>query len=182
MPAQTLLVDSPASLITLRTRAEGLLARMAHDLELAAPVLRGRATREGDTWTADLRLTVAALRVVGVLHGAALDRAALSASDRAQIEEKMRQDIFFGGVHEVSATARGTSLTSGEATISLGPRSQQVPLTLKLEPSSEGKLKASGQLTLSLEKLGVKPIKGPLGAFRVKDAVEVLFSIPLSED
>jgi hypothetical protein len=181
MSAQTLLVDSAASLISLRTRAEGLLARMAHDLEIAAPLLRARATRDGEAWTADLSVAVASLRVVGVLHGADLDRAALSASDRAQIEQKMRQDVFFGGVHEISAAARGATLTSGEATITLGARSQHVPLRLTLAPRSEGKLAATGQLTLSLEKLGVKPIKGPLGAFRVKDVVEIRFSIPLSE-
>ncbi len=181
MSAQTLLVDSAASIISLRTRAEGLLARMAHDLEIAAPLLRGGATRDGDAWTADLSVAVTSLRVVGVLHGADLDRAALSSSDRAQIEQKMRQDVFFGGVREISAVARGTTPTTGEATITLGPRSQHVPLTLSLKSPSEGKLQATGQLTISLEKLGVKPIKGPLGAFRVKDAVEVFFSIPLSE-
>lgn len=181
MSAQPLLVDSSASLISVRTRAEGLLARMAHDLELAAPLFRGRATRDGDAWTADLSVAVASLRVVGVLRGNHLDGAALSAGDRAQIEQKMRQDVFFGGAREVTAVARGTQRAGGEATVSIGTRSQSVSLTLSVEPTSEGKLTATGQFTLSLARLGVKPIKAPLGAFRIKDAVEVLFTIPLSE-
>ena len=180
MSAPSLLVDTAASSIALRTRAEGLLARVAHDLEIAAPLFRGRVTLDGEAWTAELGVAVASLRVVGVVHGAALDRAALSSSDRAQIEQKMRQDVFFGGVREVSALAHGTSRAGGEATVALGTRSQRVPVTLSIEAPPGGKITASGQLTLSLEKLGVKPIKGPLGAFRVKDAVEVLFTIPLS--
>ena len=180
MSTQSLLVDTAASSITLRTRAEGLLARLAHDLEIAAPLFRGRVTLDGEAWTAEVGVAVASLRVVGVVHGTELDRAALSSSDRAQIEQKMRQDVFFGGVREVTANAQGTSRTGGEATIAIGTRSQRVPLTLSLEAPPGGNITASGRFTLSLEKLGVKPIKGPLGAFRVKDAVEVLFTIPLS--
>lgn len=180
MSATSLLVDTAASSISLRTRAEGLLARVAHDLEIAAPVFRGKVTLDGEAWTAEIGVAVASLRVVGVIHGSELDRVALSSSDRAQIEQKMRQDVFFGGVREVTAEARGSSHAGGEATIAIGTRSQRVPVTLTVEAPPGGNLKATGQLTLSLSKLGVKPIKGPLGAFRVKDAVEVLFTIPLS--
>lgn len=180
MSAPSLLVDTAASSIALRTRAEGLLARVAHDLEFAAPVFRGKVTLDGEAWTAELGVAVASLRVVGVIRGSALDRVALSSSDRAQIEQKMRQDVFFGGVREVTADARGSSRTGGEATVTLGTRSQRAPVTLRVEAPPGGNIKAIGQLTLSLEKLGVKPIKGPLGAFRVKDAVEVLFTVALA--
>lgn len=179
MSTQTLLVDSAAASVTLRTRAEGLLARLAHDLELTAAPVSGKVTLDGDAWTADLSVPVTALHVAGALHGEELDRSTLSASDRAQIEQKMREDVFFGGATEVSAAARGASRTSGEAMISIGNRSQRVPVTVSAEPLLEGKTRATGRFTLSLEKLGVKPIKGPLGAFRVKDAVEVRFAIPL---
>ena len=180
MSAPSLLADSAASSIILRTRAEGLLARFAHDLELAAPLLRGKVTLDGDAWTADISVAVASLRVVGVVNGTEVDRVALSSSDRARIEQKMRQDVFSGGVREVTAMAHGTSRVGGEATVTLGTRSQRIPVTLSTEAPIEGKITATGRFTLSLEKLGVKPIKGPLGAFRVKDAVEVLFTIPFS--
>jgi hypothetical protein len=182
MPTQTLLVDSTAATITVRTRAEGLLARLAHDLELTGADVSGSVSIDGDAWTADLSLAVASLRVAGVLHGDELDRAALSAEDRAEIEQKMQEDVFFGRGRVLSASAQGTSRTSGEATISIGSRSQRVPVTVSAEPLLEGKIKATGRFTLSLEKLGVKPIKAPLGAFRVKDAVEVLFALSLAAD
>ncbi len=180
MSSQTLLVDSATAKITVRTRAEGLLARLAHDLELIGREVSGNVTVDGDAWTANLSVPVAALRVEGALHGAELDRSALSASDRAQVEQKMRDDVFFGGARAVTAAAHGTSRTGGEATIAIGSRSQRVPVTLSVEPTEGGPTRATGRLTVSLAQLGVKPIKGPLGAFRVKDAVEILFDISLS--
>jgi hypothetical protein len=176
---QSLLVDRGGATLTVRTRAEGLLARLAHDLELSSADLGGAATLDGESWTADLSVPVASLRVVGALHGDELDRAALSASDRAQIEQKMREDVFFGGAAIITAAARGASRTTGEATISIASRSQRVPVTLSAAPSIDGATRVTGRLTLSLDRLGAKPIKGPLGAFRVKDAVEVSFTIPL---
>ena len=180
MSSSSLLVDATAALITVRTRAEGLLARLAHDLELTAREVSGKVTVDGEAWTADLSVPVAALRVEGALHHGELDRSALSASDRAQAEQKMRDDVFFGGARLVKATAHGTSRTGGEATITIGSRSQRVPLTLSVAATAGGLTRATGQLTVSLTQLGVKPIKGPLGAFRVNDAVEILFALPLS--
>jgi hypothetical protein len=92
----------------------------------------------------------------------------------------MREDVFFGGARLVTAAAQGTSRSGGEATIAIGARTQRVPLTLSVDAIEGGQLRATGRLTLSLAQLGVKPIKGPLGAFRVKDAVEVLFAIALA--
>jgi len=180
MSSQTLLVDAAASKITIRTGAEGLLARLAHDLELTGREVSGNVTVDGDAWTADLSVPVAALRVEGALRGAELDRGALSASDRAQIEQKMREDVFFGGARLVTAAAHGTSRTGGEATIAIGPRSQRAPVTLSVETTEGGLTRATGRVTVSLAQLGVKPIKGPLGAFRVKDAVEIHFAISLA--
>ncbi len=176
---QRLVVDATASTITLRTRAEGLLARLAHDLEITSASVGGTATLDGDAWTADLSVPVASLAVDGVLHGDALDRATLSARDRAQIEQKMREDVFFGGATIVAVSACGGSPTGGEATVAIGSRSQKVTITLSAAPLLDGAPRVTGRFTLSLDRLGARPIKGPLGAFRVKDAVEVLFTVSL---
>jgi hypothetical protein len=173
------LVVGNAATITLRTRAEGLLARLAHDLELTSAEVSGHVDVDGDAWTAELSVPVASLRVVGALHGDAVDSAVLSAADRAQIEQKMREDVFFGAARVVTATARGASLSSGEATIAIGSRSQRITFPLSAPALADGTLRPTGRFTLSLDALGVKPIKGPLGAFRVKDAVDVSFAILL---
>lgn len=180
MSMQTFLIAGTSATITLRTRAEGLLARLAHDLELTSSDVSGQVTVDGDAWTAELSVPVASLRVVGALRGDEVDRAALSAGDRARIEEKMRADVFFGGASVVTASARGASLTGGEATISIASRSQRVPILVSASSLADATMRATGRLTLSLDRLGVKPIKGPLGAFRVKDAIEVSFAIPLA--
>jgi hypothetical protein len=179
MSMQSLLVDGAAATITVRTRAEGLLARLAHDLELRSTDVSGTVTLDGAAWTATLSVPVASLRVVGALHGDAVDLTVLSAGDRAQIEQKMREDVFFGGAAVVTVSAQGAAPTSGEATISVASRSQRGPLTITAAPLEGGATRATGRFLISLERLGVKPIKAPLGAFRVKDAVEVLFAIPL---
>jgi hypothetical protein len=179
MSEKHLLVAGSPATITLRTRAEGLLARLAHDLELSSAEVSAKVELDGDAWTAELSVPVASLRVVGALHGDAVDSATLSAADRAQIEQKMREDVFFGGARVVTVTARGASLSGGEATITIASRSQRVPCTVSAAALAGGTTRATGRFTLSLDALGVKPIKGPLGAFRVKDAVEVSFAIPL---
>ena len=84
------------------------------------------------------------------------------------------------GASVVTASARGASLTGGEATISIASRSQRVPILVSASSLADATTRATGRLTLSLDRLGVKPIKGPLGAFRVKDAIEVSFAIPLA--
>lgn len=173
------LVVGSAATITLRTRAEGLLARLAHDLELTSAEVSGHVDLDGDAWTAELSVPVASLRVVGALHGDAVDSATLSAADRAQIEQKMREDVFFGGARVVTATARSASLSGGEATIAIASRSQRVAFPVSVAALADDTLGPTGRFTLSLDALGVKPIKGPLGAFRVKDAVEVSFAILL---
>lgn len=175
------LVVGSAATITLRTRAEGLLARLAHDLELTSTEVSGHVELDvdGDAWTAELSVSVASLRVVGALHGDVVDSVTLSAADRAQIEQKMREAVFFGGARVVTATARGASRSSGEATIAIASRSQRVTFSVSAAALADGTLGPTGRFTLSLDALGVKPIKGPLGAFRVKDAVDVSFAILL---
>jgi hypothetical protein len=53
-----------------------------------------------------------------------------------------------------------------------------VPISIR-GSEADGRVHISGRTELSLAKLGVREIKGPLGAFKVKDAVEVLFEIIL---
>ena len=77
-------IDPAASRLAVRTRATGMLARLAHDLEISAAEVRGHARLDGDGegWTAELLVPVSGLAVAGVLHGDRLDPAGLSQSAR----------------------------------------------------------------------------------------------------
>ena len=171
-------VDTAASHVVIHTRAEGLLARLAHDLELAARDVSGTAALDGDVWKAELRVHTAEVRVVGAVHGDRVDTGTLSASERSDIERKMREDVF-GSVTAIVVKAAGMSRHAGEATLIVGKAHATSPLTLSAEELPNGDVRADGHFAVSLDAIGAKPIKGPLGAFRVKDAVEVAFKLTL---
>lgn len=179
MPTSTLIADKTASRLVIRTRTSGLLARFAHDLEIAATDLSLKASSEGDAWTAELSIPVASLRVAGVLKGGdKLDTGVLSASDQAEIEGRIRTGVLAGGA-EVKVQASGKSREKGEALVSIGSRSARFPLSQSVEARDGGGVKASGRCDLSLWGLGIEEVKGPLGAFRVADKVEVVYTIVL---
>jgi hypothetical protein len=173
-----LALDLAASTFNLRTRAEGMFSRLAHDLEIAAEGFSGEVAVEGDRWTATVRFPVRMLRVVGVLRGDNVDRGVLSKKDRAEIERRLAREII--RVEEVVVEASGDSHASGEARIRIGDREERVPLSLVTEPRRDGELAAEGKGKASLRALGIPEVKGPLGAFRVSDTVELSFWVMLA--
>ncbi|MEJ7735172.1 MAG: hypothetical protein WKG00_39045 [Polyangiaceae bacterium] len=168
--------DLTASSLRIRTRASGLLARLAHDLELRATVLEGSVEEEPGSWTTDLRAAVSGLRVAGTLHGDRLDPAALSASDRAEIERKLRDEVL--RVAEVRVRATGRDRASAEVQV-IAARTAQTRASLSVREVAAGELQVVAALPLSLRALGVAEVKGPLGAFKVDDTVQVLVDLRL---
>jgi hypothetical protein len=172
-------VDPRASHLRVRTRAKGMLARLAHDLELRTTALSGEASLEGDAWKGKLTVSVASLRVAGVLHGDRLDPEGLGDSDRLEVERKLREEVL-DGTRDVVATLEGASRSSGEVTVALARGSAHAPVAVRVDERPDGTLTVNGRGTLSLSALGVREVKGPLGAFRVADAVEVLVELSLA--
>jgi hypothetical protein len=62
-------------------------------------------------------------------------------------------------------------------TVSLGGRSARVAHAVHVSAREGGGSLATGRVDLSLRALGIPEVKGPLGAFRVSDTVEVVYSI-----
>ena len=62
MEKRSFRIDKGASKLVLRTRAEGMLARLAHDLEIAAGEINGAASLDGDAWTAEVGRELEAAR------------------------------------------------------------------------------------------------------------------------
>jgi len=178
MSSRTLTVDAAASKILIHTRAEGLLARLAHDLELRVRSVEGKVSLDGDAWTAELSAPVSGIEVVGVLRGDAVDEGALSSSDRADIKKKMQTEVLTAPAVVVKAS--GASRASGEATVEVGSGRQRVSFAPKARETEAGGFVVEGRFAVSLGALGIKPPKGPLGAFRVNDEVEILYSLSLS--
>lgn len=172
-----LTIDSANSKLTIRTRAAGLLARLAHDLEFTAADIRGQAVRNDQGISGELIVPVSGLRVAGQLHGDRLDPAGTSHSDRLDIERKVREEVFHGAT-EIHVRGRGTAWNHVDVTVETPLGRMSIPLSIR-GSEADGRVRISGRTEVSLAKLGVREIKGPLGAFKVKDAVEVLFEIIL---
>jgi hypothetical protein len=154
-----------------------MLARLAHDLELSANDIRGQALRNDEGFSGELIVPVSGLRVTGQLHGDRLDSAGISNSERLEIERKLRDEVF-RGVQEIRVSGRGTAWNHVDATVETTLGKTSVSVSIRAS-ETDTNMRISGRTELSLAKLGVREIKGPLGAFKVKDAVEVFFEIIL---
>jgi hypothetical protein len=177
MAAPALIVDPGVSKLIIRTRAAGMLARLAHDLEIEAASLRGQATRQGEDLSGELFVSVASLRVVGALRVDRVDPTILSAGDRAEIERRLREEVL-GRAADVRVRGQRRAGDRAELTVELP--SGRADVSAAVQVSAEGeRVRVEGRVELSLKRLGVAEIKGPLGAFRVRDDVEVRFDLTL---
>ncbi|CAN5923539.1 hypothetical protein BH11MYX4_BH11MYX4_15920 [soil metagenome] len=177
-----LLLDSARSHVRIHTFAEGLLARLAHDLELVCGGLSGAATRSGDdgatTGTARLEAPLRDLAVNGVLgKDGRLDERALSPGERHEILAKMQKEVFHSGPDGVVRVE--ASLDGGRAHVRLfPPGGKGVEVVVEPELTADGEaLRAVGTFEVSLSSIGSDVIKAPMGAFRVKDRVRVSFDV-----
>ncbi|EYF03486.1 hypothetical protein [Chondromyces apiculatus] len=171
-------LDPAASRLRLRTRAAGVLARLAHDLEITAKGMRAQAHLDGEAWTAEVFITVADLEVAGTLRGDRLDPGGLSTSDRREIERRLRVDAL-RSTGEVRIQASGKTRARAEGRVEIQGATATFSAALTTREDARGAVTVSGTCILSLKALKIAEIKGPLGAFKIRDEVEVLFDLTL---
>jgi hypothetical protein len=174
-------LSSEQSYVVVCTYAEGLLARLAHDLELRWEGLRGAAHAAPDVkgGFATLELPLSALRVAGVVSKGQVDRERLSEHEKAQILEKMHEEVFHVGVRGDGTVRIDATLEGSQAIVRIAPPNgptveARVRVTVQ---QSEKTARVAGAVSLSLARLGSSAIKGPMNAFRVKDSVDVSFEL-----
>lgn len=186
-------LDAAASRATVLTFAEGLFARLAHDLSLVASLARGTATRdEAGTVAAKLEIEVGAIAIEGVVTGGVVDRTAMSPAERRDCLAKMRAEVFRSGadaVVRVEVTLGALSPRARVRVIMPSGRAVEVDAPVHLEetvrecPAGPRRaVHARGDLELSLVALGAGVVKGPMNAFRVRDAVRLSFDVVFAED
>lgn len=173
-----LVLDESQSSIRIRTFAEGVFARLAHDLELRCGALSasGILDRDAGKGSCIVEVRLGAIEVTGVLANGTVDPRALSTSDRRDILEKMRREVFHASADAIVRVA-GSRDPSPEISVTF-PSGR----TVKVNPRArvehdDTSVRVEGQCELSLRALGSDNVKGPMGAFRVKDRVEVLFDL-----
>jgi len=157
--------------VVITVRAEGALARMAHDIRLEAR--DGSFELDGDSVRA--RFPVAGIHVALTSRHGKDEFEPPSAKDAGEIEERLRTVALAGG-DEVLVTG------SREAIEVIAPHGKQRVSPGKLEVREEdGRTVVRGACTLSLAALGTGEIRLPLGAVRVKDAIDVEFAVTVEK-
>jgi len=181
----TLRFDPARSKITIETKAVGLFGKLAHDLSIVGRELSATVDTEGDGAAVEVTAPVASLAVDGVRKGEIVDRTVLSASDRADIEKKMRGEVLTSqavigkatiGAWSKPLSEAGTQTVEVEIVFAIGGKTQRVHSRVEVLCAAEG-ITAKGRAALDLHALGIKPPKGPLGAFRVHEIVHVDFDL-----
>ncbi len=165
-------LDAARSRLVIHTFAEGLFSALAHDLELVARDLSGEASETGAA-SAELRIAVHGLEVRGAVKRGKLDEGALSASDRDAIRRQIQDDVFRRG-REV--LARG-ELEGTRARIRVTAPTGEADVSCDVEILRNESRGVRGTVDVSLRALGVAPVKGPLGAFKLSDRVRVTFDL-----
>lgn len=174
------------SSLSVETRAKGMLAKLAHDLSIEAHAIEATCTFDAGRATVELTIPTAELRVRGVRKGESVDTNTLSASDKTEIERKIRSEVI-SAARVVAKLEAPVVLEPGHASVEargvveVGRSSAKVASKLEVDVA-EAVVTASGRVQLNLPALGITPPKGPLGAFRVDDTVEVVFRLQFSRN
>jgi len=173
-----LVLDAARSRVRIQTFAEGLLARLAHNLELHCGELSGAASHEGKTGTASIEAPLRGITVAGVLgkDGRTDDRG-LSPAERRDAIAKMQHDVFHSGAEGIVRVEAHLDGDAARVRI-VPPNDRSVETVIRPDVRTEGdKVRATGTFEISLAAIGSDVVKGPMNAFRVKDKVKVIFEL-----
>lgn len=168
---------SPAGTrVTVEVHAAGLLSAAAHDLRLAA---EGPSGESADGVVLTARFPVAKLRVIASRRHGTRDWHDPSPADAAEIEERIRKEIFLGaGQVEVEGRLEGRQ---AKLAVRAPGGSQRLTTPVTLE-AADGRTRVRGACELSLRALGTGKVRVPLGAIKLEDAVRVEFDVLLSTE
>jgi len=176
-----LTLKQDGSRLAIETTAKGMLAKLAHDLTILSRDFSCTATLTDAGADVTVRVPVRGLHVDGVRKRGVVDRSVLSSSDKSDIERKIREEVLTSSEVVVTASVAdvpsdGTRSASTSATVEVGGKKAKAKVSATITALPDG-IKASGRATVSLDSLAIPPVKGPLGAFRVDDAIEVVFDL-----
>lgn len=172
-------IGPPSSTLRLRTYRQGLAAKAGHDLVLEATAWSGTVVvpAEGDvspsvTVEVDLR----SLRVVEGTGGVK----PLTDGDKEEIRKTMQKPLRTAD--HPTATFRSTEVrVEGDRATLRGELSlagQTHPLEIQARREGDGPVVGHAEVVQS--EWGIKPYSGFLGALKLRDAVELDVSVPLS--
>jgi polyisoprenoid-binding protein YceI len=179
--AQEFHVDAAASIVVMRVGRAGVFAFAGHDHEVIAPAVQGtvvldRANVSGSRVA--LQFDAAAMKVTGRGEPAAdvpeVQRVMLS--DRVLDVQRYPTIAFMSRRISLVEESSGRLSVRIEGELTLRGRTR--PLTMPVEVRvSADRLTASGTATVRQTDYGIRPVTAGAGTVRVKDEVEVGFTI-----
>ena len=160
--------------IHVYTYKEGLLSRLAHDLQLSVD----RYSISFDSGRVTATLDPRSLRVEGAIHRGALDKQTLSESDERKIAATLQSDVLRCDTYpeirfEGAVTHQGNGRFVVRGQLSLTGRSAEVELPITLGHE------VRGDFEVVPSRWGIEPFRAMAGALKVQDRVRVVFVLPV---
>jgi hypothetical protein len=167
-------VDTAKSRVEVETEASGLLAALAHDLRILAPIAEGTSP---DGQSCLVRFRTDAMRVIQSCRHKTGAWHAPSSSDAKDIEGRIHRELFQGSaIVSVEGRLDGSfALLTARA-----QKAQTVRVPIRIERDSTT-VRAMGQCELSLLALGTGRVHVPLGAIKLVDSVRITFDVLFAE-
>ena len=178
---EELAIDPAQTTITLHVGRSGVLSFAGHDHEVVAPAMQGRIMLDRaqvSRSTVSVMFDAAALKVTG---------SGEPAKDVPEVQRVMLSDQVLDVQHyptirfqsrQVSVAKQSadqmTLRVTGDLTLHGITQPLDVPVTVQLTGDV---LRASGKTSVQQSRFGIKPVTAGGGTVRVKDEVEVMFSI-----
>lgn len=147
-------------------------------IELSGTASRGPDAASATTGTASIVVALRGLQVAGTLtKDGRIDQSGLSPGERRDCLAKMHKDVFQAGPDAVVRVEAGLLGSSARVRV-VPPNGRAVEIVVQPDLRNEDDgLRATGDFQLSLAAIGSEVVKGPMGAFRVKDGVRILFDV-----
>jgi polyisoprenoid-binding protein YceI len=178
---EAFVIDPGQTTITLHVGRAGVFAFAGHDHEVVVPAVRGQITLNRASVgrsTVSAVFDAAALKVTGKgeplkdvpeVQRVMLSNQVLDVQRHPTITFQSRQV----SVEKQSADQMALRIT-GDLTLHGVTRPLDVPVTVEL--TADG-LRANGKTTVQQSQFGIRPVTAGAGTVRVKDEVDVVFSV-----
>lgn len=168
--------DPDNSECRIYTRRAGVLSAIGHDLALA--VGRYEVDVEDSPLRVRARFDASSLRVLGAVHGGAVDADTLSARDRTQIERHIADDVLEAGRYPYVEFA-STEVEPGASVYRIRGRlrlhGQERAIAFSAPSNGE---RAEAEVTIHQPDFGITPFRAFGGALRVHADVRVRLHLP----
>lgn len=165
--------------LLVRTFRQGVAARVGHDLVIEATVWEGHVTVPADPAAqpaVSVRVDLGALKVLEGTGGVK----PLSDGDKQQIQQTMHKLLKVDRQRDATFTSTRAEVHDDSATVEgeLTLVGQTHPLRLEVRQRDDGSV--AGTASLVQTQWGIKPYSGFFGALKLRDAVDVEFTVTLT--